>query len=129
MPGGRPTKFNQEIADQICERLANGESLARICKDENMPGYSTVRRWEDENEKFRAISMRGRRDGTHFMADECLEIADNPTLDPQDKRVRIDTRLRLIGKWNAKEYGDKLDLNHGVTEEMAEVMKRLRSRE
>ena len=25
-----------------------------------------------------------------------------------DRRVRIDTRLRLIGKWNATIYGDKV---------------------
>ena len=47
-----------------------------------------------------------------MLADECISIADNPTLDPNDKRIRIDTRLRLIGKWNAKKYGDKIAMEH-----------------
>jgi hypothetical protein len=52
--------------------------------------------------------VRARQHGTHFLAGDCLRISDDPGLEPQDKRVRIDTRLRLIGKWNAKEYGDKI---------------------
>lgn len=106
MPAGRPSSFTQEIADQICERLSTGEPLAKICTDDEMPGYSTVRRWEDENHQFRALSIRARIDGTHYMADDCIRIADDPMLEPADKRVRVDTRLRLIGKWNRKVYGD-----------------------
>jgi hypothetical protein len=31
-------------------------------------------------------------------------------LDAQEKRVRIDTRIRLLGKWNARQYGDKIEI-------------------
>ena len=55
------------------------------------------------------------------MAEECIDISDDPELDPQDKRVRIDTRLRLIGKWNAKRYGDKIE--HEVSGEVDIVVK------
>lgn len=110
---GRPSLYTDELAETICERLTKGEPLARICADEAMPGYSTVRRWEDENEKFRALSMRARKDGTHYIADDCLRIADDDDMKVDEKRVRIDTRLRLIGKWNSKSYGDKLDMTTG----------------
>lgn len=118
---GRPTSYSRELADVICEKLSEGTPLARICDDEAMPAYSTVRRWEDENEEFSALSARAKRDGTHFMADDCITISDDPLpAEPDEARVeiasrklRIDTRLRLIGKWNAKEFGDKLDLTSG----------------
>ena len=53
------------------------------------------------------------------MAEECLDIADEPVAKDDsvavaNKRVRIDTRLRLAGKWLAKEYGDKLDVNYNA---------------
>jgi len=50
------------------------------------------------------------------MAGDCITIADTPG-DPSDKRVRIDTRLRLIGMWNRKDYGAKQEVEHkgGVT--------------
>lgn len=114
---GRPSIYSDELAETICERLSRGEPLARICDDEDMPDFSTVWRWERDNEEFRKLSARGRELGTHYIADDCLRISDNPTLEPADKRVRIDTRLRLIGKWNAKNYGDKTEVAHtgGVT--------------
>jgi len=106
-PGGRPSDFTPELADAICERLAKGEPLARICEDAGMPSYTTVWRWERANDEFRKASARARELGTHWLADECLKIADGQG-EAQDKRLRIDTRLRLIGKWNAKAYGDKV---------------------
>lgn len=104
---GRPSAKTPQVVEEIINRLANGEALARICRDEHMPHFSTVWRWEDDDPEFRKLSLRAREHGTHYMADDCLRIADDEDLDPADKRVRIDTRIRLIGKWNAKVYGDK----------------------
>lgn len=100
------------MVSEIVERLAHGEPLARICADDHMPDFSTVWRWEESDEDFRKISARARLHGTHFLADDCLRISDDATLEPSDKKVRIDTRLRLIGKWNAKVYGDKQTVEH-----------------
>jgi len=105
----RPTLKTPEIIDEILDRLSSGEPMARICADEHMPSFRSVWRWEDEDDAFRQLSARAREHGTHFMADDCIRIADDDRLDPSDKRVRIDTRIRLIGKWNAKRYGDKVD--------------------
>lgn len=118
---GRPSKMTPELVAEICERLAKGEPLARICDDERMPAFNTVWRWENEDDEFRNLSARARDVGTHYMADDCLKISDDTTLDPQDKRIRIDTRLRLIGKWNAKKYGDKIDVTSGG-ESIAEAL-------
>jgi len=103
---GRPSLKTEAVVDEIFERLAMGQPLAQICKDAHMPAFSTVWRWEDSDAEFRNLSARAREHGTHFMADDCIRIADDCSLEPQDKKVRIDTRLRLIGKWNAKRYGD-----------------------
>lgn len=102
----RPSSRTKEVIDKICLRLANGETLKKICSDSGMPDFATVWRWEQEDEEFCKLSSRARDIGTHHMADDCLTIADDPLVDPADKRIRIDTRIRLIGKWNAKKYGD-----------------------
>jgi len=107
---GRPTIFSEELAAEIIERLAGGEPLKKICDDEHMPAYVTVLRWQQRHEDFGSLSARAKMDGTHALADECLAISDDPGLDPADKRVRIDTRIRLIGKWNSKFYGDKVSI-------------------
>ena len=33
----------------------------------------------------------------------------------QRAKLRIDTRLKLLSKWDPKRYGDKLDINANVT--------------
>jgi len=104
---GRPSLKTPEMVEEIASRLAKGEPLARICDDDHMPDFSTVWRWEENDPDFRNISTRARLHGTHYLADDCLTISDRVDLEPSDKKVRIDTRLRLIGKWNAKVYGDK----------------------
>jgi hypothetical protein len=95
---GRPPEYNEEIADEICERLSIGQTLSSICNLQGMPNYSTVWRWESSNEEFRN--------------NDCIRIADDPMLDAAEKRVRIDTRLRLLGKWNARQYGDKIEIEN-----------------
>jgi hypothetical protein len=56
--------------------------------------------------------MRAKQNGTHFLADDTLRIADDETIETQRAKLMIDTRLRLIGKWNAKAYGDKVTNEH-----------------
>lgn len=107
---GTPPKYDEAIGDEICERLAMGQTLSSICNLEGMPNYSTVWRWECSNEEFRNKSHLSRKIGTHAIADDCIRIADDPMLDAQEKRVRIDTRIRLLGKWNARQYGDKIEI-------------------
>ena len=107
---GAPSKFTQELADEICRRLSLGETMTSVCNDSSMPDYNTLWRWMKENEQFRDESTHARELGTHALADQCIAIADDPILDPADKRIRIDTRIRLIGKWNQKKYGDKIEL-------------------
>lgn len=106
---GRPSKSTPAIVDELCERIINGEPLTKICRDGHMPSFGTVWRWEREDEEFRELATRALRYGTHYLAHECIEIADGSD-DPATKRIRIDTRLRLIGKWNSKAYGDKIDV-------------------
>lgn len=124
---GRPSLYTQDIADAICERLADGESLRAICRDEGMPQESTVRLWAlEDREGFSAQYTKARDIGLDAMADELLEIADDGSNDWMQRnygeqeawvangeamgrsRLRLDTRKWLMSKMAAKRYGDKL---------------------
>ena len=110
MPAGRPSGYNETIAAEIAERLSDGEPMKKICKDEHMPHYTTVLKWQRAHPEFSDLTARAKAEGTHALADECLDIADDKTIDPQHKRFMIDTRIRLIGKWNSKAYGEKVEM-------------------
>lgn len=106
---GRPSKFTQALADSICARLSNGETLRAICRDEGMPRESTVRAWAlDDVGGFYAHYARAREIGYAGLADELAEIADG-TGDPARDRLRVDTRKWLLSKALPKVYGDKVE--------------------
>lgn len=109
---GRPTLFSPELADEICRRLAEGTPFSTICRDEGMPAFSTLWRWEKAHPEFRAQVQEALETGTHFIASECLRIADDIEMDVPNRKLMIDTRIRLIGKWNRRGYGDKLEIDH-----------------
>lgn len=112
-PGGRPSLYTEEIADMICEKLTEGLSLRKICQIDSFPKASAIYTWLDKYPEFAEKYTRAREVATEDMLEEILEIADNPTLDAQEKRVRIDTRKWAMGKLKPKKYGDKQTLEHG----------------
>lgn len=110
-------EFEDDQVLELLDRTSKGEPLSRICRDPRMPSRSSVYEWIEADEKFAGQFRAARARGIHALAEECLDIADEPTSDPvqvANKRVRIDTRLRLAGKWLPKEYGDKLDVNYNA---------------
>ena len=127
---GRPSLYTPELADEICLRLSAGEPLAAICRSEHMPGLRTVYDWAEADTDLSARIARAREEGEESIAAECLGIADDGTNDwmerngqdspgytlngehVQRSKLRIDTRLKLLAKWNPKKYGDKIDMNH-----------------
>lgn len=141
---GRPTLYTEEAADEICKRLADGETLKGICRDDHLPAEATVRLWaEEDREGFAERYARARMIGYYAMADELLEIADDGTNDwmvrnadheetvtlngehVQRSRLRVDTRKWLLAKALPKVFGDKITTEHGVTDELAELMQSL----
>lgn len=57
---GRPSSFMQEVADDICTLLAQGESLRKICERPGMPAMSSVFKWLKENQQFSEQYARAR---------------------------------------------------------------------
>lgn len=126
----RPSIYTQELADTICLRIAEGESVRDIVKDEDMPSSSTIFRWLlDETKKpFWEQYAKARAVQAETMFEELLEIADDGSNDwierndegnkgydfngehYQRSRLRIDTRKWYLSKVVPKKFGDKLDL-------------------
>lgn len=127
---GRPSSYTAEKAELICERIANGESLSRICKTDEMPSTTTVFKWLGENKPFLDSYARAREAQADALADEILDIADDGENDKilietdgetitkidydhiQRSKLRVDTRKWIAGKLKPKKYGDFSRLEH-----------------
>lgn len=134
---GRPSKYTPALAAKICERLAAGETLRSVCRDEEMPAHPTVILWTQKNDDFSDQYVKARETGYAVMADHMLDIADDGDNDSYvddegnvrtntdviaRSRLRVDTRKWLLSKALPKVYGDKLDIQHGGTDVLLEAL-------
>jgi hypothetical protein len=134
---GRPSSYSPENAQKMCELLSEGIPLREICRMEGMPAWRTVYDWMYRDDALGADGVglsasiaRARDIGYDAMAEECLIIADTPRLgtkkvyssgsdDDEDsmtvteedmlghRKLQIETRLKLLAKFNPKKYGDR----------------------
>lgn len=104
----------RELEERICEMLAQGHSMAEICRRKNMPAESTVYKWLAEGGAFSERYAHAREQQADLYADEIIEIADNcpPVQEEIAKaKVRIDARKWKAARLAPKKYGDRLDVN------------------
>jgi hypothetical protein len=108
------------MGNLICDKLTEGVSLRKLCMSEEFPNASTVYVWLDRFPSFAEKYARAREAATEDMLEAILEIADDPKIDTQDKRVRIDTRKWAMSKLNMKKYGEKKTTESNVTVQLDE---------
>jgi hypothetical protein len=110
---GRPSSYDPKIAAKICERLARDESLASICADEGMPSTTTVFRWREANDEFRADYARARVEQGHAAADTVGDIRRKimaGEIDWQIGKAAADLAKWEASKRAARDFGDKIDV-------------------
>lgn len=106
----RPSGYSKQIAEHICEHIAQGRALASWCR-ENSVSYPTVMRWLADDEAFQANYARAREASADADADAMSDLRDrvlSGEIDPQAARVAMDALKWSSGKRNPKRYGDKL---------------------
>lgn len=116
-----------EMVPAICLRLATGKDpMTVICRDLDVP-VRTVNQWRKDDAEIALQFDEARDMGYDAIAADCLEIADDgsrdymTTTDGREvpdhdhisrSKLRIETRLKLLAKWDPKRYGDKTAIDH-----------------
>jgi hypothetical protein len=122
---GRPSKYTDELVNTICLRIAEGESLNKICKDKKMPDKATVFRWLVNDQVFCDKYARARELQAETQFDELIDIVDqHPDLAHvigkngevievkfdssyvQWMKLRVDTRKWTAARMAPKKYGE-----------------------
>lgn len=105
---GRPSSYTQEIADEICARMIEGESLVSICKDDHIPSRVTVYDWMDAHPDFRTRCARAREGLADYLVDEIEELARNTTEENYNSmKLKISTKQWRAMKMAPRLYGDR----------------------
>ncbi len=107
---GRSPGYTTEIAETICDRLVNRESLRAICADPAMPARATIFRWLARHQEFRRSYTIARQCQIEHLMDEMLEIVDDSTRDYVEKTGAIKARRWML----AQPWGHRAGLHTGA---------------
>lgn len=137
---GRPDTYTEATAKEICERLCEGEPLRQICRDEHMPNWRTVYLWMEAHPDFGTRIARARVMGREAIFEDTMHIADTPLEGVEleigedgktkekradmlgHRKLQIETRLKLLAKWDPKKYGEKIHQEHSGSLTLGELV-------
>jgi hypothetical protein len=105
---GRPSLYSPQLIDEICERIALGETLRSICLDNHMPARIQILRWLKKYPDFRSQYAQARLDQADTFAEEIIDIGRTAG-DAQLGRLQMDALKWASSKIAPKKYGDKVE--------------------
>lgn len=136
-----PTKRTPEIEAEVLERMSKGETLTSICRS---LGFTTMSwaRWVADDDTLRIAHAHARSVGFDAIAEQCFDIADETARDNeftetgvrpnaewiQRSKLRVETRLKLLAKWDPKRYGERMDVNHSGSVDLSSRLAAARER-
>lgn len=106
---------------QAIDLLSQGNTLTKACDDANL-SISTFYHYVRKDEELNAMYVEADQRGSDAMADALVNI-DNHRVhgqsDPKMAKVISDNIKWVLGKRKPKEYGDRVQVDHSVTVDVA----------
>jgi hypothetical protein len=119
---GRPTKYNEEMAERICVGLTN-KTAQKVCEDVGIQ-MKTYYEWLSRYPDFLKNCLKSRKIYAVNLMDQSDEIIQEAIRNRNDRdfkdnvpayKLACDTLSRLAGKANQELYGNKEDKEKGNT--------------
>ena len=101
------------VVETIFERLAGGEALAAICREEGMPTSRTFLRWVEEDQSIEAEYRRALKARAEWFNAEHERIRQSAV----DRETALAARVQLnalewqMAKMAPEKYGDRVDVS------------------
>lgn len=136
---GKPWRYSPWLADEIIARVAQGEGVVKICRDDHMPHHSSVFEWVDNIPEFAKRYFVAKRYYAEAMFESAMDVAFNVSDDVrlvfgndglpraqingfaiQRAKLIIDTMRYSLAKLYPRrfgEVGEKLSAEHEIEQE------------
>ena len=123
---GRPSTYDHILAQEMLDRIAQGESVRSICRKKKYPPYPTFARWltNEGTSDFREQYQRARQLQADYHIEETIDIADQAVedvkalLDPRHSSAiakittdRIRARQWKAARLHPNHWGDKMTMD------------------
>jgi len=144
VPGqiGRPSIYSDELALDICRRVASGECVTHIYAEADMPHIDTVMTWaiDGRHGPFSEAYARAKRCRAEIWAEQLRIVTSTVRMGViktsksdgtfEEKRVDMVERSRLeadalkfpIARHDPERYGDRRSIDLGVREQDVSAM-------
>lgn len=121
---GRPSIYTEELADEICAKLASqSRGIQHLCRTiDHFPSEDTIYEWRRTKPIFSEKYDKAKADQVMYLVDEIVEIADDVSNDKvindngkevcnneavNRSRLRVETRKWIAARLAPKIYGQK----------------------
>ena len=121
-----------EKFEQVCNKIESGMSLRKIFSSEDSPMSNTLfYRLIKENKELNERYARAKEIYADSIFDEIIEISDHSSEDHtpftggnviQRDRLKVDARKWILSKLEPKKYGDKLDIDANVNQNIIKLL-------
>ena len=137
---GRPTKYQSDLAKEICDAIAStSKGTKRLCvENSHWPCQDTLFTWLKIYPEFSEQYAQAKICQIELLVDEILEISDDSSQDQyvnelgvlvsnppaiNRARLKVDTRKWLASKLVPKVYGNKIDIegDNSMSEELRQL--------
>lgn len=107
--GHKTYAFSEIIANILCQKIAEGGSLTNICKDKNMPNFSTVSKWRRMNPDFDAAIKYAMQERAHAYHDKAIRIAESTESKDEAtvNKLKVDTFKWAAEKGDPDQFGNR----------------------
>jgi len=106
--------YDEALATEILDQLAEGKTLRAICREPNMPSARRVNRWAtDDINGFAARYDRARRLQGDAIFDEVVDITNEKFVDNVEvnaAKLKVDARKWFLAKLHPERFGDKVEI-------------------
>ena len=114
---GRPTKYTDELAAEILDRISQGELITSIVADKHTPSWPTVWDWMQHNQAFANAYKRARKGQAPLMIEsgaqglrDCDDARGNAPVLKADKLAQY---YRFMAQsYDPEQFGDRSNVVH-----------------
>ncbi len=99
---GGLTKKTEPILEEIFSRIAKGETLTHICKEESMPSTTIFMQWIQYDDDIRERYYRAKEVQAEYFSEEILDIADDSVSDIMQGFDRKGKPIPMVNYENVK---------------------------
>jgi hypothetical protein len=132
VPAGRPTDYNIELAERICDAIAVNVDFSLEQVIEANPGFpsrDTIYKWRYKHKEFADMYVSAKQHQAELLAEQIVEIAKDDSedmyVDAEGRkaanaariarhRLIVDTQKWVACKLAPRLYGDKTEHTHTI---------------